>query len=635
VIRASLATTACLSATLGVRAALADEADAHASHTLLLDSVSIEPVPSIELSSPILSALRDSGQLAVDWMQASPGASVITVGTLFLGFAALGAMRRVRHRDETVLDGLPDAIALFDAKGRLTAVNRKLLSLFPFEVSSEELRDASSSDLYSQLSPDNVAIERARNRARSANANPDATLAFEVPSFGRRSLLVKERHTPEGGTAIAVYPTAHRSEHRQSDPLTALANRAQLVNVLAHRCARTENRLALVIVDLRSFRQMNDTYGRNAGDELLKQTAISLQHAMPESALIARTAGDEFAVLLEFAGAEDDIERRVQDVLNTLHTGLPVEQRRILVRASVGIAYMPDHGNTVSGLLAAADSACADAKRLGNNRLVVYSPLRRQAAQRRHQLEVGLQRAIAGDELSLQYQPQIDVNTGLTCGMEALLRWNNPEFGNVSPADFIPIAEQTGTIAPIGQWVLEQAIADYQRLSRYGMSPAMMSVNLSRKQFDDGDIVRDIARLLERTGFDADKLCLEITETALFQDSSSLKRTLNELTALGPKLAIDDFGVGYTSLLELRDFPIAEVKIDRAFIMDIETDTSSQDIVHAVVDIARSIGAEVVAEGIETQQQFDAIKALGCDRAQGYFLCRPMPATTFPDVMLG
>ena len=593
------------------------------------------PAPDPDLSTSIVTSLREGGQIAVEWMQASPTTGVIAVGTLLFGAAALRALHRFRHRDAALLDGLPDAVALFDAKGRLTAVNRKLLSLFPFEVSSEELRDSSSSDLYSQLSPDNVAIERARNRARRANQDPDATLAFELPSFGRSSLLVKERLTATGGTAIAVYPASARGEHRHSDSLTALPGRAQLVSVLARRCVRTENRLALVIVDLRGFRQLNDTYGRDAGDELLKQTAISLQHAMPESALIARTTGDEFAVLLEFAGAEDDIERRVQDVLTRLHDGLPVKERCIPVRASVGIAYMPEHGASVSELLGAADSACADAKRLGNNRLVVYSPLRRQAAQRRHQLEIGLQHAIENDELSLQYQPQIDVHTGMTCGMEALLRWNNPEFGSVSPADFVPVAEQTGIIVPIGQWVLERAIADHQRLSRYGMSPAILSVNLSRKQFDNGDIVRDISRLLDRTGFDPTKLCLEITETALFQDAASLKKILGELTALGPKLAIDDFGVGYSSLLELRDFPIAEVKIDRAFIMDIETDSASKDIVHAVVDIARSIGAEVVAEGIETQRQFDAISELGCDRAQGYFLCRPMAAMTFPDVMLG
>lgn len=607
---------------------------ADASSVIALVPGPLRSVTESAASMPSDPALSDAINFA-----SAPGviAGMLAVGLgLSLGFGALLLLRKRRQRPpaEGVLDALPDAVALFDAKGRLTAANRKLLSLFPIEVSDDELRDSSSFDIYAQLSPDNLAIERARNRARDKR-NPDATLAFELASYGRSSLLIKERNTEDGGTAIAVYPShVAGGNSTRYDSLTALPTRTQLVNVLAQRCARTDNRLALVIVDLRSFRQINDTYGRAAGDELLKQTAICLQHAMPETALISRTAGDEFAVLLEFAGAEVDIERRVQEMLSALRQGLNVNALNVPVRASVGIAYAPEHGNTVSALLTAADSACAHAKRLGNNRLVVFNSSRQQEAKRRHQLEVGLQCAIEKNELSLQYQPQVDITTRHTSGMEALLRWNSTEFGPVSPADFVPIAEQTGIITRIGQWVLEQAIADYQRLARYGGSPTTLSVNLSRKQFDEGSIVHDIASLLEKTGFDPANLCLEITETALFSDSTSLRRILAELTGLGAKIAIDDFGVGYSSLLELRDFPISEVKIDRAFITDITTDENSQDIVYAVVDIARSIGADVVAEGIENQEQYDMVAALGCDRVQGYWLCRPMHATTFPDLLL-
>lgn len=570
-------------------------------------------------------------------LSALTGVTPIAIGAgVVLAVIGLRALRgKPRELDDTMLEELPDAIALFDPKGHLSKVNKKLLKLLPIEITPDALAESTSSDLYAQLSPDNLAIERARNRARDAAQDPDSTISFELPSFGSRSLLVKERATADGGTAISVHPGSSGAGPRMIDPLTALPNRAHLVSVLAERCARTSNRLALLIVDLRSFRQINDTYGRAVGDELLKQTAICLQHGMPDTALIARTAGDEFAVLLEFAGNEADIERRVQTFLATLRRGLNVLNMNIPARASVGIAYAPAHGSTVSALLNAADSACAHAKRLGNNQLVVFNSTRQQEAKRRHQLEIGLQLAIEKEELSLQYQPQIDVRTKMTCGMEALLRWNSPEFGRVSPADFIPIAEQTGIINRVGSWVLERAIQDYQRLSRYGMSPAMLSVNLSRKQFDDGKIVREVASLIERTGFDASKLCLEITETALFEDSSHLRHILNDLTALGAKLAIDDFGVGYSSLLELRDFPISEVKIDRAFVMDIATNAASQDIVRAVVDIARSIGADVVAEGIENQEQFEMVAELGCDRAQGYWLCVPMAATTFPDVVLG
>ena len=486
--------------------------------------------------------------------------------------------------------------------------------------------------------PRHRAGEERGAREDGARADGDATLSFQLPSYGRRALLVKERPTADGGLVVAVYGGDHRAATRFTDPLTALPNRTRLVSELALLSSRTRHALALIIVDLRSFRQINDTYGRSAGDELLKQTAICLRHGMPEDALIARIAGDEFAVLIEFtdkASGKALIERRVTALLATLRRGLNVKTMNVPVRASVGIAYAPDHGSTVSSLMSSADSACAHAKRLGNNTLVVYDSTRQREAKRRHQLEVGLQQAIGRGELSLQYQPQVDIRTKMTCGMEALLRWNHPKFGQVSPADFIPIAEHTGIITRVGGWVLRQAIEDYQRLARYGMSPAMLSVNLSRKQFDDGRIVADIEALLDKTGFDPGKLCLEITETALLADSARFAEMLRQLTDLGTRLAIDDFGVGYSSLLELKEFPIGEVKIDRAFVTDVATDGNSQDIIRAVVSIAESIGAEVVAEGIENQAQFDMITALGCDRGQGYWLCEPMAATTFPDVVLG
>ncbi len=565
-----------------------------------------------------------------------PIAIIAGTAILFAGLLWLGGRRRklARSASQKMLDALPDAVAIFNPKGQLTAINRKLRGFLPMEVSTATFPHISSSDLYAQLSPDNLAIERARNQARESKDDPDATISFEVPSYGSRSLLVKERPTEDGGTAISVYGAYKPVTTRLSDPLTALPNRARLLNELAQRCSRTKDELALIIVDLRSFRQINDTYGRATGDELLKQTGICLQHCMPQDALIARTAGDEFAVLLEFDRSRAQIEQRVTRFLATLRHGLNVNTINVPVRASVGIAFAPEHGNTVSSLLKCADSACANAKQLGNNTMVVYNSEQQLESKRRHQLEVALQQAIPKGELSLQYQPQVDIASNMTCGMEALLRWNSPEFGRVSPIEFIDIAEQSGIIKPIGTWVLQQAIADYQRLARFGMSPPTLSVNLSRKQFEGGKVVRDVAKVLHKTGFDPACLCLEITETAIYRDSDSMKKMLHELTQIGVKLAIDDFGVGYSSLLELRDFPISEIKIDRAFVMDVVSNTSSQDIIHAIVDIADSIGADVVAEGIEDQQQLDMVAALGCHRVQGYYLCEPMPATTFPDLVL-
>lgn len=566
-----------------------------------------------------------------------------TIGTwLLLGVLSVFLLRILisqlpssRHKLVLdTLDSLPDAVALFNAKGKLTAVNKKLEGLMPMEIRPKKYADIGTSEFYAQISPDHDAIVQARQRAKENAASLDSTLSFELPSYGRRSLLIKERSTGDGGKSVSVYGSAHLVSNHLKDPLTSLANRALLVHELGQRCSRTQAQLSLIIVDLRSFRQINDTYGRTAGDELLRQTAQCLVQAMPDDALIARTAGDEFAILLDAEYDHDAVEALLADLLQTFRSGLNVNAMNVPVRASIGIAYAPGHGNTVSALLKSADSACAHAKYLKGNSIVVYNSTQQQQAKRRHQLEIGLQQAIERNELALQYQPQVDIRSRMTCGMEALIRWHSSEFGGVPPADFIPVAEETGIIHRLGEWVLNRAVADYQRLSHYGMSPSMLSVNLSRKQFEGGQIVAQIEKLLDQTGFDPTKLCLEITETALARDKQRMQRQLLELTSLGVRLAIDDFGVGYSSLLELRDYPISEVKIDRAFIVDIATDSHSQDIVSAVVDISRSLGADVVAEGIENQQQFDMVAQLGCDRAQGYFLCEPMAATTFPDVVL-
>jgi len=465
--------------------------------------------PAIELADGIWQSVLDSSLTSGALVGGLLGGAAVLSAFLLLRRFKRGTRRTTRV--QKTLDALPDAVALFNPKGQLTALNRKLQKLMPLEIDSSAFPETTTSDLYAQISPE-----------------------------------VKERMTEAGGVAISIHGGPSYNGPAMNDPLTALPNRTSLVNALAQRCSRTRNELALMIVDLRSFRQINDSYGRAAGDELLKQTAICLQHCMPHDALIARTAGDEFAVLLEADVDRRNIEKRVTLLLTTLRAGLNVRNMNVPARASVGIAYAPEHGNTVSSLLKAADSACAHAKRLGNNTLVVFNSSQQQQAKRRHQLEIGLQRAVEKNELSLQYQPQIDIRSMMTCGMEALLRWKSAEYGRVSPADFIPIAEQTGIINHLGSWVLRQAVQDYQRLARYGMSPAMMSVNLSRKQFDNGRIVHEIEDLLKETNFNPEKLCLEITETALFSDSSKLRAILHDLTSLGTRIAIDDFGVGYS-----------------------------------------------------------------------------------------
>lgn len=614
---------------LGLADTTVTDLDAHLANSLEWQDVVVSTRSALDDATASLSQTLVGDPLV-------PSAAALCVAcAIYLLLKRYRSNRGEKAGVQRTLDSLPDAVALFAPDGKLLALNRKLSELMPLKLEPSLFGRTSTTDLYAQISPDNAEIERARNHAMESAPDLDSTISFEVPSFGQRSLTVKERPTADGGTAVSVSGTGNLHTKRLADSLTGLPNRARLVAELAQRCSCQNYELSLIIVDLRSFRQINDTYGREAGDELLKQTAICLRSSMPSNALIARTAGDEFAVLLGSDTGRTAVENSVSVLLKTLRMGLNVNDMNVPVRASVGIAHAPDHGTTVSSLIKSADSACAHAKHLSDNTWVVYNSIQQQQAKHRHQLEVGLQKAIERNELSVEYQPQVDIKSKMTCGMEALIRWQSNEFGAVSPVDFIPVAEETGIIHQLGNWVLERAVRDYQRLATFGMSPTVLSVNLSRKQFEGGQIVSDVKRLLDRTGFDPANLCFEITETALASDANRLHKQLLDLTSLGVRLAIDDFGVGYSSLLELRDFPISEVKIDRAFITDITTDQHSQDIVAAVVGISRSIGAEVVAEGIENQQQFDKIAELGCDRAQGYYLCEPMSAATFPDVVLG
>ncbi len=557
-----------------------------------------------------------------------------------LVLCAIVCVKRILSREhlsvQRTIDSLPDAVAIFDRNGKLRAVNRKLEKLLPLSIDRSVYAQTDTHELYSQISSDSLAVGRAREKAREVADDPDSTLNFELPSYGRKSLSIKERPSIGGGTTVSIYGNGSMNQQakRIIDPLTGLPNRQSLANELANRCAHARSELSLIIIDIKSFRQINDTYGLGSGDALLKQTASCIQQVMPADAFIARTAGDEFSVLLESDVGRASIENCASELLKVLRQGLNIKDMNVPVRASVGIAYAPEHGNTVSSLLQAADSACAHAKHLSDNNLVVYNSFQQRQAKHRHQLEIGLQQAIKKNELTLQYQPQIDTKSKTTVGMEALLRWNSGEFGKVSPSIFIPIAEKTGIINQLGKWVLEQAMRDYQRLATFGMSRAVLSVNLSRKQLEDGQLVMAVEELLETTGFDPAKLCFEITETALARDTDKLHKQLIDLTSLGVRLSIDDFGVGYSSLKELRDFPISEVKIDREFVTNIANDQHSQDIVSAIVDISRSLGAVVVAEGIENQQQFDKIAELGCDRAQGYYISEPMAAVTFPDLVL-
>ncbi|TAK90807.1 MAG: EAL domain-containing protein [Burkholderiaceae bacterium] len=428
------------------------------------------------------------------------------------------------------------------------------------------------------------------------------------------------------------------------DSLTGLPNRwlfnQRLTEALAE-AQRRQRKLAVLYLDLDRFKRVNDTLGHSAGDELLRGVAERLQHCLRGSDLVtiansmlpgdsvARLGGDEFTLLLSNIQHEDDVARVARRILEVLNEPLPVGGHGVYVTTSIGIALYPDDGVDPIELMKNADMAMYFAKEQGKNCFRYYTPSINQAAEERLDLENALHRAIAEDQLLLHYQPQIDMRSKKMIGAEALIRWQHPERGLIAPNIFIQIAEESGLIIPIGDWVIRTACAQLQRWRAQGLPPLCLSVNVSAKQFQHVGFVQNVKRMLEEFEVEPGTLGLEITETALMANEEDAIERLRALRALGVELYIDDFGTGYSSLSYLKRFPVQTLKIDQSFIHAVPDHAHSSAIIQAILALARSMNLNVIAEGIETQQQWEFLFEQGCQEMQGFLISKPLPADAF------
>ncbi|HYR26514.1 MAG TPA: EAL domain-containing protein, partial [Aquabacterium sp.] len=415
------------------------------------------------------------------------------------------------------------------------------------------------------------------------------------------------------------------------DALTDLPNRTLLrdrIELATRHAQRQHDSVALILIDLDRFKYINDSLGHGTGDSMLMEIAKRLKNLVRHQDTVSRMGGDEFTLLLPHTDA-DGAAHLAQKAIERIAAPHLIDGHELSITPSIGIAMFPADAQEIDTLLQCSDAAMYRAKRAGGNQFQFYAPDLHRHANRVLHIENALRRAIERQELTLHYQPQVDLHTRKVVGCEALLRWQHPELGMVAPADFIPIAEESGLILTVGEWVLHTAATQARAWHDAGHTDLVMAVNVSAVQFRQTHFPDLVQQALETAGLPPRWLEVELTESVMSEAPDNAIRIMDRLHAQGIQLSIDDFGTGYSSLAYLKRFNVNKLKIDQSFVRDLTTDTTSESIVGGVIAIARSLGLRTIAEGVETAEQAAALRTKGCDEAQGYWYARPMPAPEF------
>jgi diguanylate cyclase (GGDEF)-like protein len=457
-----------------------------------------------------------------------------------------------------------------------------------------------------------------------------------------RPLIGIDGHAPAGVAVSFTDITERRNFEEkltylaQNDTLTGLPNRALLLDRLGQAIARAMRHgtpVGVMLIDLDRFKEINDSLGHSAGDLVLKEVALRIRGALRDSDTIARLGGDEFCVVLEDFEGRDKVAITAAKLRQALEEPVVTEGREMLAAASIGLAVYPEDGQSIEDLIKHADIAMYDAKRDGGNAYRFYDrELHAQPADRVG-LGTALRRAAERHELVVHYQPQLSIDSGRPIGVEALLRWRHPELGMLSPGQFIHLAEETGAIVSIGEWVLKTACAEARAWQQAGLPHLNLAVNLSARQFRDSQLAGKVAATLAATGLSPQFLELEITESVIMGDTGHTINALTQLTDLGVRVSIDDFGTGYSSLAYLKRFPVHKLKIDRSFVRDVQTDRDDAAIVQAIITLAKTLDLGVLAEGVESAEQLAFLENLGCDQYQGFHFTPALPATELLELL--
>jgi len=550
--------------------------------------------------------------------------------------AAQRVLEAERQRYQEWFDLAPDGYLMTDPNGLIWEVNRAAAALL--NTSREVLIGKPLAAV--TVEGDRKRLIKMLNRLQKGKvvcefellvkpqSNPPLPVALSVAAMpdagGRLSLrwLLRDLTERKSYEAQLAYQANY-------DSLTQLPNRTLLQDRLKHAIAharRTRRLMAVLFLDLDRFKMVNDSLGHAAGDALLKAVAIRLRTSVREGDTVARLGGDEFVIVLEELPQADLATLGACKVLEIMKAPFTLAGQEFFVNCSIGISLFPKDGQDGPTLLKNADTAMYRAKERGRNMIQFYAAAMNARAFERLTLENGLRHALEAGELMLHYQPQVDLVSSQIIGMEALLRWRHLKLGMIAPAEFIPLAEETGLIVPIGEWVLKTVCAQIRAWQEAGLPALPVAVNLSARQFMQAGLAEQVAGILAATGLKANQLELEITESLLMKDVEGAVDTLRIFKAMGVGLAIDDFGTGYSSLNYLKRFPIDRLKIDQSFVRDITIDSDDAAIALAVIAMAHSLRLKVIAEGVETAAQLDFLRSRHCDEMQGYYFSRPLPA---------
>ncbi|MEW6445248.1 MAG: PAS domain S-box protein [Pseudomonadota bacterium] len=543
---------------------------------------------------------------------------------------------------EHAINATGDAIFVTNMKGAFVYVNdaachslgysrEDLLGMGVRDINpdaSDELIQKVGAELLSQGRIDSFeTVHRARDGHMFPVEIAKSLMAFDGAHFG----ISVARDITERKAAEQRF--THLATH---DALTGLPNRVLLKDRLQQAIAqaqRDHDLLAVIFIDLDNFKVINDTMGHDVGDELLKQVAGRMRGSLRESDTVARLGGDEFVVLLH-GGDARDVELVADKLLATLAPAYEIGARQLYSGASLGIAVYPKDGEDMEALMRNADTAMYAAKSQGRNQHRFFSAEMSAEIQEWSKLSHCLHRALRHKEFELHYQPKIDLLTGRVSGLEALIRWRHPEWGLVSPARFIPVAEKNGLINDIGLWVMDEACRQMREWLDQGVEPGRVAINLSGQQCLGSELPRQVRKVLKRHKIDGSRLEVEITESIVMSNAEESVRAFWALRDMGVTVAVDDFGTGYSSLSYIKRLPVNTLKIDKSFVDDLETDQQDQEIVRAILAMAQSLGLRVVAEGIETWEQYDLLRSAGCPEGQGYHFSKPLPARDMTELLL-